>query len=1708
MSEPEVEHSFALVEQEIRRLWAAHGLPPPGGVLGHGTEPVLRQLEGTYTPGDPPVLVAQRAVAADVDARATALGAGRVEGTLRREGWPAGGEDPVVAPLLRSLAVWTGGEGGRPYDAVERTAGVQAIASRLARAGILVAGDGPIRLCPSCAAPRSPERTIYHEEIGDTFLVRFPLEPVAGEEPVEALAWVDAPWRLLGTTALLMNPDLAYATVQYRRGDVEARLLILRSSIDRLRAWLPGAELTVLAEKPGRAYTGRRYVYPLRHEFPDGASLAAPSGTIQAVPEVGDSGTGVVPLVPGHGGTDAQIAERLGVHGWPLLTIHGTLELTLMHKYSGLDLETATEFVARDLTEGGSVLARLRVLRGVPYCGVCGRPVVWTPGRCWCLEPGRLPAEQLAQYAALLPGDRPVAQIELTAWPVSETRTSDAPEAVTLLECERCPRLDAPDGPTSCPCGGKRRPVARRLVPSVAGAFGAWARLAPLPSGEPVRLYISERRRAPTIVHLLAAMAGAGARVAELQATILPTVSDVDVVGLVAEHGADAVRAAFVRLDSSEGPGGSFVERCRQERRRFARLAELAASTAAALEREAAGTLGATLSPNDRELQPEDRALLARWSATELKVLAAYDEFRAGEAHRRLARFLEVDLARYREIVRPRLAAGEPPAGRRAALRTLGSVLAQLATALAPVAPFTAEAVVRTLRPDPRSLFETEPFDVEHAPADEAFGEAWERWVAVVRAVDRFRTERHLAPGTLVPLVALVVTDDQLGDQLRGDRSLLERLARIGRLEVGSPRTPWEGRRRQLVPVESEIQKAYPTLATQILYLLKRTPPRRPGEQETARGFSVFVQGQPHQITPSMLALVETLPDRVVPVAFGLGEMYAEVPATGAAASGGPSAVLSADAAWLVRRVGRRLRRVGPEASRALAVRIVAVDPLAKELRERWAAVAAALGVARLTIDAAPGPESVPPAVTGRTRLGTRWSVEIPGLLGRPPKSPRPAPRGGSGASRRMPIRQRPTPDGGPEVDYTDGAVIGHEDAVRALGEQLDKLLDAPLLGPSKVAIAWDAGYASVEEIRSASFDELATLPGFGRPVAARLFAKLGRDVPAPPPRPVRTPRTPPARSAPLPLRPAAPTALAVEAPGALDDLSRVSVVLPALPTPERELTSELSAPAPATVGPTSVAPPAGPPPAPTPPAAPAPLPPAPLPPPARAPPPPPPPVAPAFVSEADRAAGNLPTPPLATAPVPAAGLEVELSEALLPALQPFLEATAAGHRGVAVVRELPERIRTLVGPRPVAVYWLSNLARDRAIRPSDLRGLADLLRQGLESSGITAVFLEGTEYLTRIHGSEAVVAFLKELDRQAREHEARAWLHLTPGLLTPTELDRFVSDLGLPSPQGSTGGVAEPAPPAGAEIPAATAIEPVVLTGPDAAAEDEKGTHIATEDEPGSAPLATSEAAPGATDVAAPGGATTEETGPVAAAGPDVLPAPGAEAGSGEASPPTAEIGSGELAGAATEPGADGEAPGSAEGEAGGLAGSAPDAPKENATAPLPDAGPGDSPAPAAEAGPGDAGVSVPEAETGVMSANSPERVPESSSSAGSEAGSASPVASVSEAETGGPHAATPFVEPGEPVSPAPEARSPEEAVPVPEVSPGDSAAPEEESGAEERPVPPPKSSPASTGTESSEAGATGSADPSPPADSGAGDSPAAAPQGESGPPPDASSP
>jgi hypothetical protein len=105
------------------------------------------------------------------------------------------------------------------------------------------------------------------------------------------------------------------------------------------------------------------------------------------------------------------------------------------------------------------------------------------------------------------------------------------------------------------------------------------------------------------------------------------------------------------------------------------------------------------------------------------------------------------------------------------------------------------------------------------------------------------------------------------------------------------------------------------------------------------------------------------------------------------------------------------------------------------------------------------------------------------------------------------------------------------------------------------------------------------------------------------------------------------------------------------------------------------------------------------------------------------------------------------------------------------------------VGPRPVEIYWLTNIGRGLTIRPNDLDAYSTFLRKAVEQDRVTAVFLEGIEYLTRVHGTERVIERLAAFHVEAQAHNARVWVYLHPDLIPPADLALFAAAFGSGPP-------------------------------------------------------------------------------------------------------------------------------------------------------------------------------------------------------------------------------------------------------------------------------------------------------------------------------------
>ncbi|HEY6237793.1 MAG TPA: hypothetical protein VIZ68_01220, partial [Thermoplasmata archaeon] len=561
------------VEAETRSFWSARGLPRSGRPLGPPTGARIHQFLGALLPAEGTLPALHRALVADAEARYLAQAGRRPSGMLLvRTGR---GDPEELAACLDRAGIWVGAGPPKTVADAATPEQIQAVLERLARAGLIRSREAPMRACPGCRTPRTPETIIYVEQDGPAYIVRFPL---AGEEPrTSVLVWTDAAWKLLGASAILIHPHLPYVKLRFRRRGVEEQILVLRSAMDRLAAWFDGCEMEVLEERPGSEWVGRSYVHPFSTEFPLLARLPEPAGTLLGAEEVTDTQTGAVPLVPAHGGGDHLVSQNAALAGWPVVAMNGQLTQDVPGKYAGLPLDSAEAFATRDLNDSGLLFAQLTVRRGVPRCSICGSLIIWFPGRAWCAQPAKLPTERLEMLRRLLPSDPLPPPHDAIPWPVTDWTPTDDPRAPELSECGSCGRLGPPGPPAPCECGQSSRSLRRRLLPAFHEVLAQWAADSPFPAGEGVRLYVPDRRRGPATIHHMFGIEASGANIGEIRVQRLPTLPGPEFPSQRSGDSSDGLRAALLRLtESPRGGDVGLADRRRQEERRLRKIWEIA----------------------------------------------------------------------------------------------------------------------------------------------------------------------------------------------------------------------------------------------------------------------------------------------------------------------------------------------------------------------------------------------------------------------------------------------------------------------------------------------------------------------------------------------------------------------------------------------------------------------------------------------------------------------------------------------------------------------------------------------------------------------------------------------------------------------------------------------------------------------------------------------------------------------------------------------------------------------------------------------------------------------------------------------------------------------------------------------------------------------------------------------------------------------------
>jgi len=197
---------------------------------------------------------------------------------------------------------------------------------------------------------------------------------LADQERRSFLVWTTTPWTVPANTALAVRSDLKYVEVAWR----DRRLILAEARVEAILG--EGAE--ILRSYSGDELVGVRYRRPLDLVEVTAEDLAA-GWSVVSEDFVSDAdGSGVVHLAPAFGADDYDAGQR---HGFPLLRPvddrgHFRSEIPLI---GGMFVKDADPVLLDRLQEQGALFRVESIIHSYPHCWRCASPLIYMARDSW-----------------------------------------------------------------------------------------------------------------------------------------------------------------------------------------------------------------------------------------------------------------------------------------------------------------------------------------------------------------------------------------------------------------------------------------------------------------------------------------------------------------------------------------------------------------------------------------------------------------------------------------------------------------------------------------------------------------------------------------------------------------------------------------------------------------------------------------------------------------------------------------------------------------------------------------------------------------------------------------------------------------------------------------------------------------------------------------------------------------------------------------------------------------------------------------------------------------------------------------------------------------------------------------------------------------------------------------------------------------------------
>jgi isoleucyl-tRNA synthetase len=253
----------------------------------------------------------------------------------------------------------------------------------------LYEGNKVLMYCPHCETPLAKAEIAMDNTYQDVTETAVTIKlPLIGHDDTYFLAWTTTPWTLPGNVALAVGKNIDYVQV---KTDSENYIL----AKERLDVVFPGQTYTVVKEQKGSELVGLHY-QPLF-----GVQAITQSENAHKVYAADfvttEDGTGIVHTAVMYGEDDFELGKKEGLPMVQLLNNNATYNDYAPEFLRGQHIKKANTMIIDDLQARGLLFEASENTHSYPHCYRCGTPLIYNAVSSWFLDIQSVKARMLAE---------------------------------------------------------------------------------------------------------------------------------------------------------------------------------------------------------------------------------------------------------------------------------------------------------------------------------------------------------------------------------------------------------------------------------------------------------------------------------------------------------------------------------------------------------------------------------------------------------------------------------------------------------------------------------------------------------------------------------------------------------------------------------------------------------------------------------------------------------------------------------------------------------------------------------------------------------------------------------------------------------------------------------------------------------------------------------------------------------------------------------------------------------------------------------------------------------------------------------------------------------------------------------------------------------------------------------------------------------------